>query len=80
MNKVERMRSLTRQKWASQLVIGHYKSREHRHGAHHLGHYLFREGTSLKYILMNAVLWGASSEHYDWEPIYQEASGVPLRG
>lgn len=80
MNKVERMRSLTRQKWASQLVIGHYKSRERRHVAHHLGHYIFREGTSLKHILMNAVWWAASDEHYDWEPIYQEASSELLRG
>lgn len=80
MNKVERMKSLIRQKWASQLVVGHYKSREHRQVAYHLGCYLFREGASLKHILMHAVWWAASDEYYDWEPIYQEASDEPLRG
>lgn len=80
MNKVERMKSLIRQKWASQLVVGHYKSREHRRVAYHLGHYLLKECASLKYILMNALWWAASDEYYDWEPIYQEASGEPLRG
>lgn len=80
MNKVERMKSLIRQKWASQLVVGHYKSREHRHVTCRLGHYIFREGTSLKKIIMDSVWWAASDEHYNWEPIYQEASNEPLRG
>lgn len=80
MNKVERMKSLIRQKWASQLVVGHYKSREHRHVAHRLDYYLFEEWASLKGILMNAVWWAASDEHYNWEPIYQETSNEPLRG
>lgn len=80
MNKVERMKSLIRQKWASQLVVGHYKSRERSHVAHRLGYYLFQEWASLTDILMNAVWWNASSEHYDWEYIYHESSNEPLRG
>ena len=80
MNKVERMRSLTRQKWASQLVIGHYKSREHGQMPRHLSFHLLREETSLKKIIMDSVWWAVSDEHYNWEPIYQEASGEPLRG
>lgn len=80
MSKIERMKLLATQKWASQLVIGHYKSRERRHVVYRLNHYLFREGTSLKKIIMDAVWWSASSEYYDWEPIFQEASNEPLRG
>ena len=80
MNKVERMKLLATQKWASQLVIGHYKSRERGHVFHRLNRFLFREGTSLKKIIMDAVWWRASSDYYDWEPIYQETSNEPLRG
>lgn len=80
MNKVERMKSLIRQKWASQLVVGHYKSVERQRVPRCLASHLFREETSLKNIIMDAVWWSASEEHYDWGPIYQEASHESLRG